>query len=209
MATVGPCFTLRRACCCFERPARPVSRHPSFGAGNSCFALGSSCNSCARALTPPKNGAMGRGAAPTPRNTPRPTGDTELRGEQPSRTWATCPRRRRLSRRHPLAPATQETLDALRDPRRRPQTEQVPLDADLRLPTVQPPRLSADRLLANQRHARRGAAAGPSGCTNEHLRVLLDDEQTTELLQQAAAKLARADVPPRLLKHCAWDAWWR
>ncbi|CAJ1327936.1 unnamed protein product, partial [Effrenium voratum] len=37
---------------------------------------------------------------------------------------------------------------------------------------------------------RRGAAAGPSRCTAEALRVLVDDEATAELLFRAAEQLA-------------------
>ena len=49
--------------------------------------------------------------------------------------------------------------------------------------------------LAGLRKARRGAAAGPSGATNEHLRILLDDEVDGQLLHCAAQCLAQADVP--------------
>ncbi|CAE7368533.1 unnamed protein product, partial [Symbiodinium sp. KB8] len=45
----------------------------------------------------------------------------------------------------------------------------------------------------------RGAAAGPSGATNEHLRILLDDEGDTQLLHCAACRLAHADLPPPVL----------
>ena len=37
-----------------------------------------------------------------------------------------------------------------------------------------------------------GAAAGASGCTNEHLRVFLDEEVCTEMLGRAADRLAGA-----------------
>ncbi|CAE7250676.1 unnamed protein product [Symbiodinium sp. CCMP2456] len=57
-----------------------------------------------------------------------------------------------------LKPTSVAGLTALRDPARRPPAAQ----------------------------ARRGAAAGPSGCTNEHLRVLMDEEATVVLLGHAA-----------------------
>ena len=47
--------------------------------------------------------------------------------------------------------------------------------------------------------ARRGSAAGPSGTTNEHLRIMLDDEEDSRLLHNAAKLLARAQVPDDVL----------
>ena len=47
----------------------------------------------------------------------------------------------------------------------------------------------------NLRRARRGAAPGPSGCTNERLRLLLDSEEDMQLLHHAAQRLALSDVP--------------
>ena len=49
------------------------------------------------------------------------------------------------------------------------------------------------------RNARRGTAAGPSGVTNEHLRILLDEEADWTFLHGAAQRLARADVPAPVL----------
>ncbi|CAE7883168.1 unnamed protein product, partial [Symbiodinium sp. KB8] len=49
--------------------------------------------------------------------------------------------------------------------------------------------------LASLRTATRGSAAGPSGITNEPLRILLDDEADCTLSHRAAGRLARADVP--------------
>ena len=50
------------------------------------------------------------------------------------------------------------------------------------------------RLLANLRRGRRGAAPRLSGCTPEHLRVLLDNAESLDLLC-FAGHLARAEVP--------------
>ena len=50
-------------------------------------------------------------------------------------------------------------------------------------------------LHSNLKRARRGAAPGPSGCTAEHLKFLLDDEGTLELFPYAAERLAQARVP--------------
>ena len=55
--------------------------------------------------------------------------------------------------------------------------------------------LSEEKFLANLRQARRGAAAGPSGATAEHLRSLLDSDADARLLFLAAQQLARAQLP--------------
>ena len=55
-------------------------------------------------------------------------------------------------------------------------------------------------LLDGLRSARRGSAAGPSGATHEHLRILLDDEEDARLLYGAASRLANATVPPVVLE---------
>lgn len=100
----------------------------------------------------------------------------------------------------PLAPLTDATLAALRDPARRPAVAQVPMD-----PTIfsEPPserlRLDAGKLLANLRRGRRGAAAGPSGTTLEHLRLLLDSDEDSRLFCTAAQQLVDAEVPPAAL----------
>ena len=62
-----------------------------------------------------------------------------------------------------------------------------------------PVELCPDRLIANVRRARKGAAPGPSGCTGGHLRVLLDDEECAQLLVAAAGKLASAQVPDTII----------
>ena len=97
----------------------------------------------------------------------------------------------------PLAPANQATWEALRDPSKRSRERQVPLPAwlaDFR-PDDGPRDLSADRLFANLRGARRGAAAGPSGTTAEHLRVLLDEEEGTDLFHHADSCLVQGLIP--------------
>ena len=63
--------------------------------------------------------------------------------------------------------------------------------------------LDAEMYLKNICSAPRGSAAGMAGDTNEHLKVLLDDEGTSELLADAAAQLARANVPLSIAKALA------
>ena len=64
---------------------------------------------------------------------------------------------------------------------------------------MRPVELCRDRLITNVRTSRKGAAAGPSGCTGEHLRVLLDDEDCAQLLTHAARKLASGQVPAAII----------
>ena len=97
----------------------------------------------------------------------------------------------------PLAPANAATLAALADPDRRPPTSQVPLPEAIAPPALH---LNQAKLVVNLRTARRGAAAGPSGTTTEHLRVLLDDEDTAQLLGDATQCLASGDVPQDILR---------
>ena len=100
----------------------------------------------------------------------------------------------------PMAPASLEALAALRDAERRPPTRQVPLPPDFRSSHPRDPlALNSQRFLRNVRSGRRGAAAGPSGCTAERLRVLADDEASADLLLRAAERLANADVPADVL----------
>ena len=87
-----------------------------------------------------------------------------------------------------LADGNDETLRLLNQ---RPQHAYGELDP--RIIDFQPPtQFSLDRskLIANVRRARRGAAAGPNGCTAEHFNILLDDEICTELFAEASERLA-------------------
>ncbi len=55
--------------------------------------------------------------------------------------------------------------------------------------------LSRSMLMSNLQRARRGAAAGPNGCTAEHFKVMLDDEGCLDLRAEVAERLAQARVP--------------
>ena len=82
----------------------------------------------------------------------------------------------------PLAPGNAATLGVLTDPERRPRVPHEDFAAreeDLHFQPEHAVRLDAKLFIANLRGARKGAAAGPSGTTCEHLRILLDDEQFT------------------------------
>ena len=58
-----------------------------------------------------------------------------------------------------------------------------------------PFKLDEHRFAQNVRSARRGAAPGPLGMTNEHLRILLSNPSHFQWLFGAAEELARGDIP--------------
>ena len=100
----------------------------------------------------------------------------------------------------PLAPGTPDTLAELRDPERRPPVPYAALDAHvIQFRPAEACSLTQASFIAALRGARRGAAAGPSGMTNEHLRILLDDEEDGQALHKAAQLLAQADIPAQVL----------
>ena len=100
----------------------------------------------------------------------------------------------------PLAPGTQRTLDQLRDPVRRPTTAYAPLPQALLNHHVERQFLLDKTLfLKNVKRARRGAAAGPSGVTAEHVKPVLNDSRDSEKLFAVALLLARAIVPQEVL----------
>ena len=96
----------------------------------------------------------------------------------------------------PLAPGTQRTWDHLRDPVRRPTSAYAPLPEAL-LNHHAERTLSLDKtlLLKNLKRARRGAAAGPSGVTAEHMKSVLSESRDAERLFSVAVLLAQACVP--------------
>ena len=79
-----------------------------------------------------------------------------------------------------LAPGTRQTLEALRDPIRRPPVPRDPLPHTVvgHMPDVRFS-LEEHRFAANLRSSRRGAAAGLSGMTTDHLRPLSDHIEET------------------------------
>ena len=52
----------------------------------------------------------------------------------------------------------------------------------------------------------RSSAAGLAGDTNEHLNVLLGDEEATLLVTQAAEHLCIADLPGEIADSLDWGA---
>ena len=96
----------------------------------------------------------------------------------------------------PIAPGNETTLNSLRDESRRPRALREPFPDHV---TNQRPakefELDRDRFLKNLRCAKRGAAAGPSGMTSEHLRPLLDSVRDSELLWDLGRSFTRGQVP--------------
>ena len=96
-----------------------------------------------------------------------------------------------------VANGTQQTLEALRDPDRRPPLPRDPLpEAILEHEPEVRFSLEAHRFAANLRSSRRGAAAGLSGMTTDHLRLVLDQVRDTHMLCQVADQFAQARIPP-------------
>ena len=56
--------------------------------------------------------------------------------------------------------------------------------------------LARAKFVNNLRRARKGAAAGPSGMTSEHLQLLLRDERSTDLILRLVQLIATGDLPP-------------
>ena len=87
------------------------------------------------------------------------------------------------------------TLKAFTDQKRRPAMPRAPLSQSIL--EAQPEVFSLDEGLFVQslRSSRRGAAAGPSGMTADHLQPLLDTARDTSLLYRFATVLARGQAP--------------
>ena len=98
-----------------------------------------------------------------------------------------------------LAPRNAATLEELR--RRRPQARQAVIPEEV-TNFVPDDLLELDSKLfaACLRSAPSGSASGPGGCTNEILRVCLDDKETLLLLIAAAQEFARATVPDTIFR---------
>ena len=88
------------------------------------------------------------------------------------------------------APGDRNTLAALQDPVCRPAIPRVPARVF---------ELDKGMFSKNLRSARRGAAAGPSGMTVEHLQPLLDHPRALHSMFLLAERMARADVPPSIV----------
>ena len=98
----------------------------------------------------------------------------------------------------PCAPGDEFTLRALQDERRRQREVRTPLPLPEDVVNFRPeeaPNLDRDFFLMTLRKARKGAAGGPSGMTAEHLRVLLHNENDSNLLHEMAVDVVKGEIP--------------
>ena len=96
----------------------------------------------------------------------------------------------------PVAPGTQRTFDLLSDPERRPPEPYNPMPEFVQNYQAETPfMLDKAKLLKNLKCARRGAAAGPSGMTADHLKVVLENHRDSDLFHNICQLLVRAAVP--------------
>ena len=97
-----------------------------------------------------------------------------------------------------VVPGNDRTLEMLRDPRKRPPRtrvgDEVPAEILEHMPDV-PFQLDEQKFLTNLRNSRRGAAAGPSGMTSDHLRPVFDTLQDARLLYKLGEQFSRAETP--------------
>ena len=108
---------------------------------------------------------------------------------------------RRALEGEPVAPSNENTWKALTNEAKRPRTAREGINQELldMNPTV-PVDLDVDLLLKNLRTSRRGAAAGPSGMTTEHLKIILDSIECYALFGEVATLFARGQIPREILE---------
>ena len=99
-----------------------------------------------------------------------------------------------------VAPGNLATLRELTNPEKRPPKPRRDLSQEVahNEPAV-PFELDEVEFLVCLRTARRGAAAGPSGMTADHIFPLLESEHDSRLFCQAASALARGEIPEEIL----------
>ena len=93
-----------------------------------------------------------------------------------------------------MAPKTRATLDELQQRRPLEQRREIPLPV-LEFNPDAPSSLKKELFVSALRTSPSGSAAGPGGCTNEVLRVCLDDAHVLQLLHSAAEDFARGETP--------------
>ena len=94
-----------------------------------------------------------------------------------------------------VAPRTHATLRALTDPERRPPMPRRGFSQEIeRWEPEHAFSLDGEMLLTCLRTSRRGAAAGPSGMTPDHLFPIWENERDSSLFLQAATSLARGNI---------------
>ena len=104
------------------------------------------------------------------------------------------------------APGATATLNELRDPECRPTrlSEAIPEEVT-RFGPQHSFELDQEKYASNLRSAR-GSTAGLACDTNEHYKVLLDDQEATLLITEAAEHLSKADLPTEIADALAMGA---
>ena len=104
-----------------------------------------------------------------------------------------------------LAPANQATLNFLTDRSRRPPQPREPLQPEVLNHVPQTVfELDEDLFNRNLRSSEKGAAAGPSGMTCEHLRPLLPDFRGLHMLFQISESWPELRYPRPLSISSGW-----
>ena len=94
----------------------------------------------------------------------------------------------------------------LTDPVRRPELPRAPIAREfMEHNPHEQVELCGEVLLKYLCSSRRGAAAGPSGMTGEHLRVILDSESDSDAFTAFACTLAVGEVPHENRRPPGWD----
>ena len=94
-----------------------------------------------------------------------------------------------------LAPRNLETLEALQSRRPQERVSQIPQEV-LEFQPDHPLQLDSKLFAKCLREAPSGCSPGPGGCTNEMLRVCLDDNELFQLLFSASEDFASGSAPP-------------
>ena len=110
-----------------------------------------------------------------------------------------CRKARQILTSKGLAPGSPETLAQLKASRPAEPTELLPPEV-ISFAPASPIAIRSDVFVQTLKSAPRGSASGPGGTTYEHLKVALDDEQTTELMVAASTRFARAELPATVAK---------
>ena len=99
-----------------------------------------------------------------------------------------------------VAPGTNATFRALRDPDRRPKLPREPVPDEIAsFEPVEKFSLEEGWFRSNVRKARWRAAAGPSGMNADHLRLMLENSADFPALSQMAPLLCKAKVADEIL----------
>ena len=110
-----------------------------------------------------------------------------------------CPGARQELTGAALAPKNEATLQELRARRPQEQVQPIPQEVLDHVPIAEV-NLNAKLFATCLREAPSGSSPGPGGCTNEMLKVCLDNTEALHLLTSAAEDFARSSIPDCIFK---------